>query len=530
MKKIPLLLAFLVFQAQAGTNWFQDGMTYGQGQLNQAGNAQTLSTAGQTAITNLNQGTNLVQPNSTEVTTMQGYGVQGNSSGTGLGSFGTSNVNTCAGYVIGTGGPARDAECNAVGFASQTTNLNAQANSAYGITGQSSFLQNAINANAGATANMNNLLPPTVTSVSGTTNCVSQPTVAATPTTQSCYIYNTQSTSGGAVTTWNSGSTVSVTCTGSANLSNTTCTINPPVGSVSASCISTSQNSSSGTPESYGPGSQAPVTCTGGSVLTSNNCTVSPPIQTTSSTMCYSQQQTGSTGTSADYMPGSSIAVNCTAPANLTNTNCSVTTPLAAQTTSQSCQISVPATKTCNIIYGANVGSKTVQNCVSGNYPIYDGGCAWGGFVPRGGFVPNWYTHSPIGYAAVTCTGQYTFSLTVNVSTYHYWRSISYWRKYTFSLGESYWRGESLSPNGPFPVSYSLSASTLSTIIVGSRSLEESYSVAVVNVTWDGVSAFYFGGSNGSGAWCGHAQIPMSSTTVPTFGPTVADGCTPYGG
>ena len=501
MKKIPLILAFLVFQAQAGTNWFQDGMTYGQGQLNQAGNAQTLSTAGQTAITNLNQGTNLVQPNSTEVTNMQGYGVQGNSSGTGLGSFGTSNVSTCANYVIGTGGPARDAECNAVGFASQTTNLNAQANSAYGITGQSSFLQNAINANAGSTANMNNLLPPTVTSVSGTTNCVSQPTVAATPTTQSCYIYNTQSTSGGAVTTWNTGSTVSVTCTGAANLSNTTCTINPPVGSVSASCISTSQNSSSGTPESYGPGSQAPVTCTGGAVLTNNNCTVSPPIQTTSSTMCYSQQPTGSTGTSADYMPGSSIAVNCTAPANLTNTNCSVTTPLAAQTTSQSCQISVPVTKTCNIIYGANVGSTTIQNCVSGNYPIYDGGCAWGGFVP------NWYTYPQLGYAAVTCTGQYTFSLTVHV---------------VISAGFSH---ETLSPNGPFPVSYGQPASTSSTIVYNGT-----YPVAAVSVTWDGVSAFGFGGSNGNGAWCGHAQIPISSTTVPTFGPTVADGCTPYGG
>ena len=500
MKKLSLLLAIFVFQAQAGTNWFQDGMTYGQGQLNQAGNAQTLSTAGQTAITNLNQGTNLVQPNGTDVTTMQGYGTQGNSSGTGLGSFGTGNVNTCAGYVIGTGGPARDAECNAVGFASQTTNLNAQANSAYGITGQSNFLQNAINANAGAAANMNNLLPPTVTSVSGTTNCVSQPTVAATPTTQSCYIYNTQSTSGGAVTTWNSGSTVSVTCTGSANLSNTTCTINPPVGSVSASCISTSQNSSSGTPESYGPGSQAPVTCTGGSVLTSNNCTVSPPIQTTSSTMCYSQQQTGSTGTSADYMPGSSIAVNCTAPANLTNTNCSVTTPLAAQTTSQSCQISVPATKTCNIIYGANVGSKTVQNCVSGNYPIYDDGCAWGGFVP------NWYTYPQLEYAAVTCTGQYTFLLTVHV---------------VISAGSLH---ETLSPNGPFPVSYGQPASISSTIVYNGT-----HPAAAISVTWDGVSSFYFGG-NSWGSWCGNASIPIGSKTIPTFGPTVADGCTAYGG
>lgn len=496
------VLALLASQAYA-VNPGQDGVTFGQSQNSLIGNAQNAGALGNTAITSLNQGTNLVQPNGTATTTMEGYGTSGNASGTGLGSFGTSNVTACAGYVIGTGGPARDAECNAVGFASQTTNLNSQANAAYGITGQSGFLQNALTSQSGAAANQANLLPSTVTSLTGTTSCSQQP-VAPVSTTQSCYIYNSQSTGGGAITTWAIGSLVTETCVGGANLSTTTCTINPPQGSVSVACLSTQQNTSTGTAQSYSTGASATVTCSGGATSTNNTCTVSPNIQTSSQTMCFSQQQNTSSGTSLDLSPGASVTVNCIAPTNMNNTYCTVTTPLTTQTTSQSCQISVPVQRVCNQIAGANVSLATRQYCVSGNYPVYDGGCAWDGYIP------NWTTYPQIGTAVVNCTGQYTFNLTVNVH-----------------VGGAYF--DYISPNGPWPIAYGVVGATTTNVYSSSVTNTSYLVIGGATVTWDGTSSFFFGISNGSGAWCGNASIPIGTQQYYTMSPTFSDGCSQYG-
>lgn len=495
------ILLLVSLQAQAGTNWFQDGMNYGQSQMSASGNAQTMSAAGQTTINNLNQGTNLVQPNSTDVMTMQGYGTQGNANGSGLGSFGTGNVNSCAGYVIGTGGPSRDAECNAVGFASQTTNLNAQANSAYGITGQSAFLQNALQAGSTSAANMNNLLPATSTSVSGSTTCVQQPAQPI-QTTQSCYVYNSQSTGGGAVTTWGAGTSVSEVCTGGANLATTTCTINPPQASVNVSCLSLSQNSSTGTANVIASGAQTTVTCSGGSVLTNNTCTVSPSLQTTSQAMCYSQQQNGSSGTQADYLSGASIAVTCTAPANLSTTNCTVTTPLDAQTTNQSCQVSVPVNRTCSQIASASISTTTIHWCVSGTYALYDGSTAWGGSVP------NWSSNPSIGSATVTCTGQYTFNLTLSVPVG------------SFTL-------TTVGQTAPFALAYGTSWSVPVDVVVSSnyRGTIRKTVVAIGTVSWDGASNLSFGASNSYAAYSFTASIPIGTQTYQVATPTYADGC-----
>lgn len=500
-KRFPWLMILMMAQAHAGTNWFQDGMNFGQTQLNAAGNAPAMSAAGQTTINNLNQGTNLVQPNGTTVTTMQGYGTTGNANGTGLGSFGTSNVNTCAGYVIGTGGPARDAECNAVGFASQTTNLTAQANSAYNLTGQSSFLQSALSANSGAGANMSNLLPATTTSVTGTTSCTQQPTTSS-PTTQSCYVYNNQSTGGGTITSWSAGSFINVTCTGGATLSTTSCTINPPQISVSVNCLSTSQNSSSGTAQSFSTGSPATVTCTGGATTTNNTCTTPSLTQTTTSTMCYAQQQNTSSGTPADYPTNSSITVNCTAPANLSNTYCSVTTPLDAQTTSQTCQKSVPVTKTCDQIASANVTTTTIHTCTSGSYPVYTtaGGC-WDG---RTGNCGSGGSSILIGSVNVTCLPDNTgATIQLDPSSAATWMisPTSGTVYYGVPSGGAatmcpmWWNGSCLSPN---PGDWS----------------------------WNGSGYFYAANTN-TGTYAGGLTFtfPIGVASTLTATPTYTDGC-----
>ena len=492
-------IAFISGPALAGP--FQDGQAYGNAAVAPGGTAFNAFSNANSGVNQLNSGIGIVQPNGQTVLNMQQNGVAGNASGTGLGSFGTANVNRCAGYVPGSGGPTQDAECGAVNFSSQQININAQAKSAYGLNANSSMLTNANSIVSGAQGNQSTLLPGTGTTTTGGQTCTTTPG-ATQSTQQSCYVYAQQATGGGTVSTWATGTPVNVTCTGGANLTGTSCTVTPAQTTHSASCLTQTNQPPTGASSVYQVGSQANVTCDSGATVTTNQCTINP-AQATHNAACYATTNTVPTGAEGFYPANTAANVTCVVGANIGNTSCTVTPPQASH--NATCQVSVPVTKTCNIIYGANVGSKTVQNCVSGNYPIYDGGCAWGGFIGA------WWTHPQIGYAAVTCTGQYTFSLTVNVE-----------------VSTGYGGGESLSPNGPFPVSYGQSASTGSTVV--NTGYGGSYPVAAVSVTWDGVSSFYFGGSNGGGAWCGNAQIPIGSTTVPTFGPTVADGCTPYGG
>lgn len=506
---LPALFPLLLLASHAhaaATNWFQNGLIYGQNQVSSASNAQTLSTQGQSTITNLNQGTNLVQPNGSTVTNLSNAGAAGAANGTGLGSYGVNNVNTCANYVIGTGGPKMDAECSAVGFASQTVNLNPNANAAYGITPQSSFLQAPVASISGAGTNINNLLPPNTTSITGSSNCTQQP-VAPTATSQSCLMYKSQSTNGGGSTTYTIGSTITVTCTGGATLSTTSCTIDPPEPNQSISCLSTSANSSSGTPQSYGPGSLANVTCTGGSTVTNNTCTQVPSLQTTSNTMCYSQQPNSASGTSIDYTIGSYANVQCTAPANALNTSCAYTTALAAATSNQSCQISVPENVSCNQIASATVTPSIVYNCTSGTYTIWSSpGGSWGGAIP------TWWVPNAIGSVTVTCSIGNTYAIVVG------WIGPN-WFPMTAQPTPGYFTYTLY--NG-IPKGY-INSIALYDIYYGAWDWNDNFS-------WDGNGSFI--GSNSDLIWAAgfYFNFPMSITTSVNFIPSFSDGCTPYGG
>lgn len=233
-----LILALLSNEVFAGGNYFQDGVNFSNAAVAPGGQLSTQFSNAANAETQLNSGTNIVQPNSSSVLTMQNNGVLGNANGTGLGSFGTSKINSCASYVQGTGGPTQDAECGAVNFASQQTNINAKASAAYGLTPNSSLFANAnaAVANAKTPAGMTAVLPPgTSTSLTGTQTCTTNSGTTQ-YATQSCFIYANQTTSGGAVTTYSTGSQVNVTCTNPANITSTSCTVSPPQKTYSASC------------------------------------------------------------------------------------------------------------------------------------------------------------------------------------------------------------------------------------------------------------------------------------------------------
>ena len=498
IKKYPALIFLAAFCTNAMAGPFQDGQAYGNAAVAPGGTAFSAFGNANSGVSQLNSGTGIVQPNGPTVINMQNNGIAGNASGTGLGSFGTTNVNRCAGYIPGSGGPTQDAECGAVNFASQQVNINAQARSAYGLTANSSMFTNANSAVSGAFGNKSTLIPGMGTTATGGQTCTTTQG-AAQSTQQSCYVYAQQTTGGGTVSTWGAGTPVNVTCTGGANLTSTSCTVTPAQTTHSASCL-TQTEPPTGSSSVYQVGSQANVTCDSGATVTANQCTINQP-QATHNAACYATINTVPTGAEVFYPVNAAANVTCVVGANLGATSCTITPPQASH--SASCQVSVPVNKTCNIVYGANVGTTTVQNCVSGNYPIYDGGCAWGGWVP------NWASHPQLGYAAVTCTGQYTFNLTAIVRVGPF-------------VGEHqngyYGRGN---PNGTLPLMYGVPGAA--------RIVVNSNKPIAVNVSWDGVSTFWFGGGKSWGA-CGSASIPIGSKTVPTFGPTTSDGCTPYGG
>ncbi len=236
--KLALFTNLVFFSGAALAGPFQDGQAYGNAAVAPGGTLSNVFGNGNSAVSSLNSGTNLVQPNGSSVINLQNDGIAGNSNGTGLGSFGNNKVNQCAFYVPGSGGPAKDAECGAVNFSSQQSNINARANTAYGLTPGSSLFANANNAiaNAQTPAGMQSLLPAGISnSVSGTSTCTSTPGTTQ-YATQSCFIYAGQSTSGGAVTTYMSGSSVNVTCTNPANITSQNCTVSPAQPTYSATC------------------------------------------------------------------------------------------------------------------------------------------------------------------------------------------------------------------------------------------------------------------------------------------------------
>ena len=473
---------------------FQNGQSYANTAVAPGGTISNAFGSTNNAVNQLNSGIGIVQPNGQTVLNMQNNGVLGNANGTGLGSFGTANVTRCAGYIPGSGGPTQDAECGAVNFASQQTNINAQAKSAYGLTANSSMFTNANSAVSGAASNQSSLLPGTGTTATGGQTCTTTPGVTQN-TTQSCYVYAQQATGGGTVSTYGAGTSINVTCTGGANITATSCTVTPTQTTHTASCLSSSTNAPSGTSSVYQVGSQANVTCDSGASITTNQCTVNP-AQATHNAACYATTNTApTTGQEGFYLTGASANVSCIVGANLGATSCTVNPPQA--THSALCQKSVPVNRTCNQIASANVTSATRSYCVSGNYPIHDVGCAWGGWIGA------WWTYPVIGYASVVCTGQYTFNLTANVNV----------------------GGEVLMPNGPLPLAYGSAGSTTTDVASSTLWQGTHYVYVVASVTWDGSSSFSFRGSNGGGAWCGKASIPIGTQSYLTATPTFSDGC-----
>ena len=225
MNKLAGLLLFAACTAHAGSSFFQDGVTFGQSVL-----APQTGLLSQTYAGTANAQSNMQNPYIQGPPYPQGAQdlMQDGANGvtTGLGSFGTDNLNSCLSYN-GTD-PARMAECNSIKMLSKNPIENAKAANPL----QSSDFLNAL----GAMQNPS-LYAPDFTAMAKNASaspsvCTTQSTTQTTYQQQSCYTYLQQVDTQNSVTTVVPPSSMSINCVDNitpASTSSWTCEKSVPI-------------------------------------------------------------------------------------------------------------------------------------------------------------------------------------------------------------------------------------------------------------------------------------------------------------